>query len=390
MSTQQDERLTDESKWNFALALRVSFTEAATLELIHRLAIELSQRLQNELDVDPDEASIGLVNRGSKFAPLPPFPVLDMTFAQSRIDVATQTVGLVKTFFAGSPIDHRAEWSAIITHENATIDTGIAVTHINETAIARQIFLKTRGDIQIDREALSDIVHYHLLCRTNGDPALHLTDIYYIAKQEGLLVANRIPSLVPSETAYAKGIYVRELNQDDIVDHHIFLHYLMQLIKLPSNDMGEVDTIKDTEDQLKMLIADIWQEHSPTVGGAIQVCERPAEKDIEVTITLDGTPIADWSRSYDYSAFGPVGVDESHEMHFSLIPPNNQSAALLTLAIRHAEIHLLGTPFNHECKRWEKLVHRIAEQISAKAHLLPKWYSLELDDRGPISTDGQD
>lgn len=222
-------------------------------------------------------------------------------------------------------------------------------------------------DLGILASTTCDMVNFHLLTATIGDPNLDL--IHPDELMDDLLEASE--RYRPSMRAESAG--------DTLVvppmDRELVNQGLLKRLDLWLSTFEEPDV-----DQLNAylgFISAVAADHWPLVARATTRSSYSDDETVETEVLIDDVQIAGWSiGGPGLDAFGPENMPDGHMLHINHLPRTNMQMSLLTMAIRHAEIHVLGTPFTSPCKAWEEAVHGIAELIRSDLADLPKWRGL--------------
>lgn len=243
---------------------------------------------------------------------------------------------------------------------------------VNESALLAPNSMTVKGvdsDIASVVSTTSDMVNFHLLAATVGDPELHLLEME--AFDDDLLDPDAYePNIRFDPDNYGVqiyGAYQSFIEEGFIRNLDLFL-----------------STYEDVDDDqfadYASFISGIVAAHWPVVARAITQCVLTGENDVESNILIDGEVVADWSVGrYTDHAFRPSNEPAGHALHLDQLPRSNLQVSLLTLAIRHAEIHVLGTPFTSSCQAWQDLIHDIADRIRTELRDLPKWRGVFAD-----------
>lgn len=94
---------------------------------------------------------------------------------------------------------------------------------------------------------------------------------------------------------------------------------------------------------------------------------------LETKYMLDGIAIAEAANDGIDITAGPASVEADQQFSISRLPARSLRPLLGTIALRHAELHLIGLPFEHPCVRWQGAIYEIAALIIDTCGHLPKW-----------------
>ena len=90
-------------------------------------------------------------------------------------------------------------------------------------------------------------------------------------------------------------------------------------------------------------------------------------------IRLEGRSIASAAIDDGFVTLAPAGVDSDHLFSIEGLGARSLRPMLATMALRQAEMHLIGLPFEHPSAQWQDIVHKVAQLIIRSCHMLPKW-----------------
>lgn len=370
-------RFTDQNPWVLQLRGIIDFDTAAPIELTHRIMSEMLDSLVSRgLEPDDIEMELALAEHGGVFGALPPRPVGTVQFPPLLLHEAKAVVSHIATFLDRRPVANFQNWSVIAANPAFETDAPITTTFVNESALYLSV-AKRLDDTLNTTQNLSDLLHYHLFTQTTWDPHLKLANVTETLEDPDFFDEERLPTLIDTDIRGTAAVFGERIDQRDIVEGQFLEELLSHLEHAGSGDQGTIDLMERSHDSLLRFISEVWAAHSAKVGTATAE-ESDFTNDIEIAtlIKLDGHTIADTSMGFLSVAFGPVGCPERHDAHYNHLPRTNRTAALMTMATRHAELHLLGEPFQHECTAWKAIVLDIAERLRKYAPDMPKWANL--------------
>lgn len=317
----------------------------------------------------------------------------DLSLAATRIGVedleiadANQIVQRLQQSTARHTPDNRTSLEITARPDSDTEISPLTITlGLNESAWLAPNSSASRNfgvDLGILASTTCDLVNFHLLVATIADPNLDLIDLDEL-----------IEDLIEASDEYRPTIRADMANDCLVLppmDRELLDEGLLKRTDLWLSTFEE-----PTFDQLYAylgFITAVVADHWPLVARATTKSFYDDDT-VETKVYIDGQQIAEWSAGgigmdglgrvgvIGGDAFGPFDdVPEGHMLHISGLPRTNMQMSLLTMAIRHAEIHVLGTPFTSQCKAWEEAIHAIADLIRSDLADLPKWRGLFEDE----------
>jgi hypothetical protein len=237
----------------------------------------------------------------------------------------------------------------------------LIASYFNENAFSMEYGL----DLNNHRDSTSDYFYFSLLERTEVDPRL---GAYHedLARRVRNLVEAAEPSFgVRSSNSYG----IMGLSREAIAKGDLLGCLLRKIGELDpdTQSRGAYDLIADVARLIEPVMKDIVAHHDYA-----QIL-KDHETAIDIDYTLDGGKIATSAFQEDYLRCSPAGPLPTHDFSLTSLPIGSPRALLGTIALHHAELHLLGETFWHPVKRWQALVHEIAGLIVHLGPELPKW-----------------
>jgi len=371
-------KFTDRNPWVLQLRGIIDFDTAAPIELAHRMMSELVDSLMGRgLDTEDIEMELSLAHRGGEFGALPPRPVGTVQFPPLLLHEVKAVVSHIASFLERRPVGNFQRWSVIAANPAFETNAPITTTFINESAIYLRVAQQLEGDSLSETQNLSDLLHYHLFTQTTWDPNLKLANVFETLEAPDFFDEENLPTLIDTDIQDTSAVFGERISQHEIVEGGFLEELLRQLEHAGSGDQDTIDLMHRSHRTLLRFISEVSTAHSAKVGTAtVEESDFTNETDIATLVKLDDHVIADTSMDELSAAFGPVGCPHLHDAHLNHLPRTNRTAALLTMATRHAELHLLGAPFEHECTAWKAIVLDIAERLKIYAPDMPKWANL--------------
>lgn len=357
-----------ERHWLYTLEIRCLFLNTPNHKKVERIASNIYKDIDGEDLQSATHHNVLLGHIDNALAPsLDGAPAVLFVIADLDAAKADAIARRLATSIRAKASDAMTQWT-ITAHPDfdAAISPVAIALGVNESALLAPNSITVKGvdsDIASVVSTTSDMVNFHLLAATVGDPKLHLLEME--AFDDDLLdPGTPAPNIRFDPENYGVqiyGTYQTFIEEGFIRNLNLFL-----------------STYEDIDDEhfadYANFIAGIVADHWPVVARAITKCEAMDEDDVESNILIDGELVADWSVGrYTNHTFGSSNAPAGHALHLNQLPRSNLQVSLLTLAIRHAEIHVLGTAFTSSCQAWQELIHDIADRIRTELRDLPKW-----------------
>lgn len=363
----------EEHRWLYTLQVQCLFFDS-TPRKVERALAQIHEAIDGEELRTAAEYDVALGSIDSPFmagreaAPGALITIVGLE-ATTADAIARRLAGALETKAPGA----NTKWTVTAqTDDHEELSPAAIALGINESGLLAPNSMTVRGtdsDIASVVTTTSDMVHFNMLNATVGDPDLWLLSMDTLNDE---LIDNYPfdPDIAFDPENYGirvHGAYQNFMKEGFIRNLDLFLSTYEDV------DYEQFAT-------LARFISNVAREHWPVVANAVTECQTKSTETVESNILIDGEGVAEWSIGLDDDhAFGPINIPDSHGLHFDHLPRTNLQLMLLTLAIRHAEIHALGTPFTHACSAWQAVVHDIAQRIRTELHDLPKWRGVFMD-----------